>query len=182
MSKFARNHIAQNVPTHTFNEKATWRPPTWQGSTPPPELVVVRPTDTNRMFARAVLNPRIKGPKNRKDGKVREGDLRLGREKRILCYILGCVVDWANVPKGDDKGNIVVDDKGATVMLDFPGIRDSEPSDSGAIDVRDLLRSLGDDAEMDFCNFCGDNDNWLTPEAEDDRDDDQDGVVPLVKH
>lgn len=170
MSKFA--HIAKSVPTRKFQETAVWRPPVWAGNVAPPELILVRPTDTSKMFARAVMNPRIKGPKSRKDGKVRENDLVLGKRKRLLSYVIGCVVGWDNV--------FVTDSAGAVVKAPYVKIKDAEPSDPGVMEVVELLEALGDEAVSDFISFCGDPDNWI--EDEDDKDEEPDSAVPLVKH
>lgn len=158
-------HLKSNVVVQKYNEIAVWKPPSWVSSKgqPPPELRLRRISDTNLGYARAQVNPRLPQVKQRTDGNIKQQDLAVKRERAILICILSCVDGWDNVPEADGRPSVL-------------GKISGESTDPGTKQVRDLLRFLGPDAELSFCAFCGDTDNWLVEDAE---PEDEADAVPL---
>lgn len=163
-SRFA--HLSKHISIKVYEPLATWKPPSWSSKELPcPELTITRMSETNERMARAVMNPRIKQVRTRRDGKVRAKDLSVKKERQLLIFIIGGVVNWKNVPGPD-----------GTPMA-FPTVGE-EPGDEGVNVIRELLAELGNEAELDFLTFCSDSDNWLpddeeAPEADDDDEDEE---------
>lgn len=162
-SRFA--HLRKHISIQVYESLATWKPPSWSSKELAcPELTVTRLGETNERLARAIMNPRIKQVRTRRDGKVRAKDLSVKKERQLLIFIIGGVVGWKNVPSAD-----------GTPMA-FPTVGE-EPGDEGVNAIRELLSELGNEAELDFLSFCSDSNNWLPdddePDAEDDEDDEE---------
>lgn len=151
-------HMAPNVSVQLYNKHSIWKPPTWVSlnGQPPPALKLLRMTETNVRFARAMLNPNLAQVPQRKADKIRESDLVLRRERTLMIAIISCVDGWEDV---FDK---------ARVPMPFPKIGE-DPTDPGVKLVRALLRRLGPEAELSFVHHCNDHDRWKIEEDEPDE-------------
>jgi hypothetical protein len=174
MGKF--DHLKASVESKSYKEIAEWRPPTWIGKTPAPVLKLIRLTETNERFARASLNPRIKQPRQRANGRIKASDLKVQRERRLILAIIGGVVGWENV--FEPTKNVAADIEPYKSMP-FPAIGE-EQNDAGVQEVRELLAVLGQEAELDFFAFCVNQDNWLADGDAEDEEEDEDRDSPVV--
>lgn len=159
-------HLKKHVPTKSFLQRATWKPPQWEGTTLPPAIIIERlDHNKNPKYAKAVVNPRLPQVRNRRNGVVKATDVKIRMERLVLLAIIGGVVGWENVTKEDGS------------PMPFPTIGE-EKNDEGVMMVRQLLAALGEEAEADFIAFAFSEDSFID-DSEDDEDDE--AVVPLPK-
>lgn len=167
------DHLTPHIQVQKYKDHAVWKPSSWISPVgqPPPELKVIRLTETNERFARALNNPNLIQVPQRKGNKFKTKDLALRRERNLIIGIISCVIGWDLMPS-PRPGE----------LMKFPGVGE-DPNDRGVKAVRAFLRKCGPDDELKFLAFLNDDTNFFVDDVDDSDDDkepdDEESRVPL---